>query len=166
MVNCSVTPKQVSIYNCTIRIIAGMLCSFAFLLHGQLEPSVVRLLRWFFCLLGHGSFHFVLFTPPFLGALIYLWLAGFHHSGCSLSACKKSMFGCRQLFQQKLVGEASIWLWEGGEIWIGELKLSRSKWRNKWNVWLKFLGTMHFSLMVSVLQFCKCCFPGVNGDYC
>ncbi len=35
---------------------------------------VVRLLRWFFCLLGHGSFHFVLCFPPFLGALIiYDW---------------------------------------------------------------------------------------------
>jgi hypothetical protein len=29
-------------------------------------------------------------------------------------------------------------LWEDGEIWIGELKLSRRKIRNKWNVWLKF----------------------------
>jgi hypothetical protein len=28
------------------------------------------------------------------------------------------------------------------------------------------LGTMHFSLMVNVLQFCKCYFPGVSGDYC
>jgi hypothetical protein len=39
------------------------------------------------------------------------------------------MFGGRQLFQHKLVGEAS--LWEDGEIWIGELKLSRRKRRNK-----------------------------------
>jgi len=43
----------------------------------------------------------------------------------------QSMFGGRQLFQHKLVGEASLWLWEDGEIWIGELKLSRRKIRNK-----------------------------------
>jgi hypothetical protein len=41
------------------------------------------------------------------------------------------MFGGRQLFQHKLVGEAFLWLWEDGEIWIGELKLSRRKIRNK-----------------------------------
>jgi hypothetical protein len=36
-------------------------------------------LRLFFCLLGHGPFHFVPCVPPFfLGALVYLWLAGFH----------------------------------------------------------------------------------------
>jgi hypothetical protein len=31
---------------------------------------MVCLLKWFFCLLGRGSFHFVLCTHPFLGALI------------------------------------------------------------------------------------------------
>jgi hypothetical protein len=41
-------------------------------------PLVVSLLRWFFCLLGGGSFHFVLCILPILGALVYLWLAGFH----------------------------------------------------------------------------------------
>jgi hypothetical protein len=32
-------------------------------------PLVVRPLRWFFCLLGRGSFHCV---SPFLGALVYI----------------------------------------------------------------------------------------------
>jgi hypothetical protein len=34
-------------------------------------PFVVHLLRWFFCLFGHGSFHFVPCMPPFLGALVF-----------------------------------------------------------------------------------------------
>jgi hypothetical protein len=34
---------------------------------------------WFICLLGRGSFHFVPCILPFFGALVYLWLAGFHH---------------------------------------------------------------------------------------
>jgi hypothetical protein len=38
---------------------------------------MVHPLRWFFCLLGHGSFHFVPCFPPFLGTLVYLWLASF-----------------------------------------------------------------------------------------
>jgi hypothetical protein len=45
-------------------------------------PVVVCPLRWFFfCLLQCGSFHFVPCIPPFFfsGALVYLWLAGFHH---------------------------------------------------------------------------------------
>ncbi len=42
-------------------------------------PFEVHLLRWFFCLLGRRSCPFVLYIPPFLGALIYSWLAGFHH---------------------------------------------------------------------------------------
>ncbi len=40
---------------------------------------VVHLPRWFFCLLGCGSFHFVPRIPPFWGALVYWPLAGFHH---------------------------------------------------------------------------------------
>ncbi len=35
-------------------------------------PFVIRLHRWFFCLLGRGSFHFFLCISPFLDALIYL----------------------------------------------------------------------------------------------
>jgi hypothetical protein len=35
-------------------------------------PFVVHPLRWFFHLLGHGSFHFVRCIPPFWGALVYL----------------------------------------------------------------------------------------------
>jgi len=43
-------------------------------------PFVVCPLRWFFCLLDSGqSFHFIPCIPPFLGALVYLWLAGLHH---------------------------------------------------------------------------------------
>ncbi len=42
-------------------------------------PLVVCPLRWFFCLLGRGSFHFVPCIHPFLGTLVYFWLAGFHH---------------------------------------------------------------------------------------
>ncbi len=34
-------------------------------------PLKVCPLRWFFCLLGHGSFHFVPCIPPFLGALVF-----------------------------------------------------------------------------------------------
>jgi hypothetical protein len=41
---------------------------------------VVPPLRWFFCLLGPGSFHFVLWIARLLGALVYLWLVGFHHA--------------------------------------------------------------------------------------
>jgi hypothetical protein len=33
---------------------------------------VVCPLRWFFCLLGGGFFHFVPCVPPYLGALVYL----------------------------------------------------------------------------------------------
>jgi hypothetical protein len=43
-------------------------------------PFVVHPLRWFFCLLGQASFHFVPCIPLFLGALVYLWLAEFHHT--------------------------------------------------------------------------------------
>ncbi len=40
---------------------------------GTYVPFVVRPLRWFFCLLGHESFHFVPCIPPFfLGGLVYL----------------------------------------------------------------------------------------------
>jgi hypothetical protein len=39
-------------------------------------PFVVRPLGGFF---GRGSFHFVPCIIYFLGALIYLWLVGFHH---------------------------------------------------------------------------------------
>jgi hypothetical protein len=35
-------------------------------------PLVVCPLRWFFCLLEHGSFHFVPCVPPFLGALDFI----------------------------------------------------------------------------------------------
>jgi len=42
------------------------------------------LLWWFFCLFGHGSFHFVLCIPFFLGALIYLWLVGFHQQASTV----------------------------------------------------------------------------------
>jgi hypothetical protein len=41
------------------------------------------LLRWFFHLVGHGSFHFVSGIPRFVGALVYLWLAWFHQLRCS-----------------------------------------------------------------------------------
>ncbi len=44
-------------------------------LHGVSELGVQLMvcpLRWFFCLLGRGSFHFVLCIPPFfLGALVF-----------------------------------------------------------------------------------------------
>ncbi len=41
-------------------------------------PLVVCPLRWFICLLGHESFHFVPCFPSLLGALVYLWLVGLH----------------------------------------------------------------------------------------
>ncbi len=40
---------------------------------------MVCFLRWFFCLLGCRSFHFVPCFPPFWGAFVFLWLVGFHH---------------------------------------------------------------------------------------
>jgi hypothetical protein len=40
-------------------------------------PLVVLSFRWFFCLLGCGSFHFVLWIPQFLGALVYYDWQGF-----------------------------------------------------------------------------------------
>ncbi len=33
-------------------------------------PFVVHLLKWFFCLLGSGSFHFVPCIAPLLGSLV------------------------------------------------------------------------------------------------
>jgi len=50
----------------------------------SLRGSPKNLLRWFFCFLGRESFHFVpCFLSPspllFLGTLVYLWLARFHH---------------------------------------------------------------------------------------
>ncbi len=41
-------------------------------------PLWFALLDLFSCLLGHGSFHFVPYFSFFLGALVYLWLAGIH----------------------------------------------------------------------------------------
>jgi hypothetical protein len=38
------------------------------------EDIVVRPLRWFFCFLGCGSFHFVPRIPPFLGALVFFMI--------------------------------------------------------------------------------------------
>jgi hypothetical protein len=40
-------------------------------------PFVVHLLRWFFCFLGRGSFHFVPCITPFLGALVFYDWQGF-----------------------------------------------------------------------------------------
>jgi len=37
------------------------------------EHIVIRPLRWFFCFLGCGSFHFVPCIPPFLGALVFFY---------------------------------------------------------------------------------------------
>ncbi len=38
------------------------------------EDIAVRPLRWFFCFLGCGSFHFVPRIPPFLGALVFFMI--------------------------------------------------------------------------------------------
>ncbi len=65
-------------------------------------PFVVRPLRWFFCLVGCGSFHFVPCILPlsFLGALVYLSLAGFHHitTSTNINDCENILcytFGIR-----------------------------------------------------------------------
>jgi hypothetical protein len=42
-------------------------------------PLWFDLLGGSFCLLGCGSFHFVPCIPPYLGALVFILLAGFHH---------------------------------------------------------------------------------------
>ncbi len=84
----------------------------------QLEPSVVCLLRWFFCLLGHGSFHFFFLLPLFWVLLfIYDW-QGFiildvlfvHAKECSvagnyfnISLLGKRLYGCGRMEKYGLV---------------------------------------------------------------
>jgi hypothetical protein len=51
---------------------------------------VVHPLVWFICLLGCGSLHFVPCFSLLWGALVNLWLTGFHHLRCFLNVNGKA----------------------------------------------------------------------------
>jgi hypothetical protein len=78
-------------------------------------PFVVRLFKWFFCLLGHGSFLFLLCILTFWGALIYVWLAGFHHHTFHyISYLMKQWLWCPFWFNtpyQNLFSSDFLFLW-------------------------------------------------------
>jgi len=60
------------------------------------------------CLLGLGSFHLVPFSPPWLGALFYWWLASFHE----LDQCKKA--------HDLLTYQPTKWLRQQVSSWMDE----------------------------------------------
>jgi hypothetical protein len=61
-------------------------------------------LHWrVFHLLWHESFHLVSFSLPWLGALFYWWLVGFHHSKAKLIFLKKTFQWCIIQFELALL---------------------------------------------------------------
>ncbi len=68
---------------------------------GTWVPLVVNPLRWFFCLLGRGSFHFVpCIHSPFFGCFGFFFIGS-----VSSSSCLKwpSLFGCLGLKRRNLI---------------------------------------------------------------
>jgi hypothetical protein len=89
---------------------------------GELDvPFVVRPLRWFFCLDGCGSFHFVPCIPPFLDALVYLWLAGFHHITTSTNI---------KLVIDLIIDERQP-LWKHSLLHLWHEIMNKTKWKEK-----------------------------------
>jgi hypothetical protein len=61
-------------------------------------PLVVCPFRWFFCLLGHGFFHFVPCIPPFFGCFVLFMIGKVSLSckgkvGCLLLDVRGHLFG-------------------------------------------------------------------------
>jgi hypothetical protein len=86
-------------------------------------PIVVRPLSWFFCLLKHGSFHFVPCIPPFFGVHCFIYdSAGFHHSRSPESWLEKlvlvqsriQIHEGKEARSSKRFTPFAKWFWMGG----------------------------------------------------
>ncbi len=76
---------------------------------GTYVPLVVRPLRWFFCLLGHESFHFVPCIPPF-----FFWVLWFIYDWqgfiiISFGYAKDGMMNVRGNVRDDCVCRFSTW---------------------------------------------------------